>query len=442
MDALRASAHNEKVHWGGEQAETEDRTAFLKRLSEHSEVPVNEALFSSVTMEEWKALFKLSASHKVLPLVYNVAYDCPVFIEASRDETVGPFIKNISRAAIREIMLQTLKTDSFRKLYEFLEERNVHPIVVKGLVLRNLYPNGDQRPSTDEDILIPALEWKTAIAALQEFGMEPMGKWDETDFEIGWQKEALYVELHQSLFSPDSEYGKIFAPYFEDAPNRAVSVTVVTGGINSAMANEGFTVNTFAPEDHLLYLLTHAWKHFVHSGFGIRQVMDIGLFGAFYGSEINWDALRKKCEELNIVRFAEAIFGIARNYLGITALRITEFARSTDEYPMLKDMLIGGLYGTSSKSRLHSSTITLNKVEAARNNKKSTFLKSAFPPAEKLRDAYPELEKHPVLLPVVWVKRIIRYRKETRNENNDKTTETLRIASERTKLLKLYGIIK
>lgn len=82
LDALRASAHNEKVHWGGEQAETEDRIAFLKRLSEHSEVPVNEALFSSVTMEEWKALFKLSASHKVLPLVYNVVYDCPVFIEA------------------------------------------------------------------------------------------------------------------------------------------------------------------------------------------------------------------------------------------------------------------------------------------------------------------------------------------------------------------------
>lgn len=40
--------------------------------------------------------------------------------------------------------------------------------------------------------------------------------------------------------------------------------------------------------DHLIFLLLHAFKHFISSGVGVRQLCDIALWMRRFGAQIDW----------------------------------------------------------------------------------------------------------------------------------------------------------
>ena len=51
------------------------------------------------------------------------------------------------RRIVQQVMIQTMKTSEFLQLYRFLAEAGIRPLVVKGIVCRELYPNPDYRAS-------------------------------------------------------------------------------------------------------------------------------------------------------------------------------------------------------------------------------------------------------------------------------------------------------
>ena len=65
-----------------------------------------------------------------------------------------------------------------------------------------------------------------------------------------------------------------------------------------------------------------------------------------------------------------------------------------------------------------------------------------FPSAKKLEGRYPYLKKYPILLPVAWIDRILKYRKETAVDGGNDAAESVKIGNQRIELLKKYGIIK
>jgi len=101
----------------------------------------------SFTITEWEQLIQLSQQHHVLPLVFETVHSIPEFQQLP----CYAFLRNQIRA---QVMVQVQKTLDFQSLYQFLSSKNLHPVVVKGLICRNLYPYPDHRISSDEDLLI------------------------------------------------------------------------------------------------------------------------------------------------------------------------------------------------------------------------------------------------------------------------------------------------
>lgn len=379
-----------------------------------------------VSADSWRELIRLSMEQNVLPMVYEAVYACP----AAQTE---PLLRSCRQSVIRAVTAQTVRTDGLLKLYDALAAQGLHPLVVKGIVCRAIYPNGDSRVSSDEDILIPASEWDACCEALQAYGMETVGSGDRSGHEIGWRKDALYIELHRSLFPPENKAYGALNDFFGDAHTRA----------SAYPAEQGRAVYSMCPHDHLLYLILHAYKHFIHSGFGIRQVCDIGLWAARYGNEIDWEQLYAQCEEAHALLFAAALFRLAKETLHIDiALPEKWAAVEIDPEPMLHDLLNGGVYGGTDMSRRHSASATVNAVAADRSRKRYSVLIALFPTREQLMGQYPELQQHPTRLPIVWLKRIAKYTRELTQHRGGSSTEALRIAAERRELLKTYGIIK
>lgn len=384
--------------------------------------------------QDWLGLFECAEKHHVLPMIYEAVYDCP----AAR-ELDPAFLLPFKRRTIQQVTLQAIKTGAFLQLYAHLQKAGIRPLVVKGIVCRALYPDPDARVSGDEDVWVQPEQFSACHEALLAFGMQPAEpeKDIETAYEVAYGKPGspLYIELHKSLFPPDSEaYGDLNR-FFAGAHDRADVVSV-----------QGAAVSTLNSTDHLFYLICHAFKHFLHSGFGIRQVCDIALFANAYGDGIDWPRLLAQCTEIHAEKFTAALFHIGEKYLGFSPEKAclppqwTEIA--VDETALLEDLLSGGVYGAADRNRLHSSTITLNAMAAQKQGGKAkrNVLKTVFPSAKALSGRYPYLKKYPFLLPAAWGDRLLKYRKETAAGNG--AAESIRIGSQRIELMKQYGILK
>lgn len=378
------------------------------------------------------ALLDMAQNQRIVPLFYETVYQWEAFRQA-------PLADQTRRQVRQQVLTQTLRTEEFLQLNRKLCQAGLRPLVVKGLVCRNLYPHPDHRPSGDEDVLIVTEELGQYQACFASFGLHPTSaKADASCYEIPYRKanSPLYIELHQSLFPPDSEaYGDLNR-FFRDAARNPVALDVPGGPVWTM----GYT-------EHLLYLLLHAFKHFLHSGFGIRQLCDMVLFANRYGSQIQWERLVVCCQAVRAETFAIALFAIGREYFGFdpeAACYPPQWRnRPVEVEPMLEDLLAGGLYGYQSMSRRHSSTMTLEAVAAQKKGKKPGKLarSTLFPPARNLQGRYPYLRGKPWLLPVAWCSRIVSYQVNRRREPDNTPGQALKIGKARVALLQKYDII-
>lgn len=393
-------------------------------------------LDKEILPEEWQKLFSMASIHSVLPMFYEAVYASP-----SLQQVNAPFVAMVKRQVMQQVMMQTMRTNEFLELNKKLHAAGVRPLVVKGIICRNLYPQPDYRQSGDEDVLVPPDQFNTCHHVMMEFGMQTTE--DESNlsaaYEVPYRKmgSPLYIELHKHLFPPESDAYGDMNRFFEGVFDRAIVEDL-----------EGIPVYTMGYTDHLFYLICHAFKHFLHSGFGIRQVCDIIMYANKYGSQIDWIQVLKNCKEINADKFAAALFQIGSKYLVFdpeqAAYPVIWRKIKVDEMPMLDDLLSSGIYGDSNMSRKHSSNITLDAVAAQKQGRKAKgiMLSSVFPSVGQLESRYPYLKKHPYLLPIAWCSRLWKYFKETKHSRNNNAAEALKIGNERINLMKEYGILK
>lgn len=372
-----------------------------------------------LTAEQWPELLELAQAHKLLPMIFEAGF--PQLRRIDPDLAVA-----VKRQVRDQVILQTLRTAEFLELYRALEDAGATPLVVKGIVCRQLYAKPDHRPSADEDLWIPPEQLSRCRQVLEAYGMTTTETNPEA-WEFPYRKAGspLYIELHTRLFPPgfsvaDSEFNDFFG-----TPHQHKHKTI--------QALPGGRVQTLHPNDHMTYLLLHAYKHFLHSGFGIRQVCDILLFAHRHGELIDWEWVRLSCRCIRAEKFAAAVFAIGVKHLGFAPIGGWE---EIDELPLLEDVLRAGVYGSADESRLHSSRLTL-KAASSQKATRSGFLAAAFPPAGDLEGRYPWLKNRHYLLPAAWGQRIIGYLRQSAAP-----AEALRIGAERVELLRQYGIIE
>ena len=375
-------------------------------------------------VSSWPALRRLAAAHSVLPLLAHAVWDSPA---AASDPAA---VKSLCARARQLVISQARRTADFLLLYRELQRHGLRPVVMKGIICRSLYPCPEQRPSVDEDLLVAPDAFMACHELLLSLGFR-LAEQDvsvETESEVSYRHPVtqLYLEVHRSPFPPESAAYGDFNALFSDSLEKAVPFPCL-----------GTTLYTLPPTDHLLFLICHAHKHFLHSGVGIRQLCDIGMFAERYRGEIDWPRVYRDCAAYRIEYIAAAFFRIAEKHLGFSMPAVFS-GLQLDEMPLLEDILAGGLYGTEDEDRLRSGTLTLDAVAAERQGRKRRgLLATLFPPSSTLATRFPYLRKRPWLLPLAWLQRAVGYLK----KKELSAGSSIRIGEQRIAMLKQYHVI-
>ena len=371
---------------------------------------------------DWQAMFTLAGQQKLLPILFEAVRKSP-----AADENAALFTV-VKQQVIGQVLSQTVRAVEFSDLYRKLRAAGLHPIVVKGALCSRLYPLKDHRISADDDIHIPDGEFLMCHEQLLAAGLTTETAPDElpTADEVSYTKKdsPLYIELHRHLFDSSEDAHDDLNRFFADF--QPVEI-------------DGFLA--MPPHEHLLYLILHAYKHFVGCGIGLRQFCDIGLWAQAYHGQIDWQRLHAQCERVHAATFARAAFRIARDGLGIAFALPAPWDAAIDTEPLLHDTLCGGVYGSNDYTRLHSSTVTINAVKASRTGERSGVLRTVFPKRAYLEHRYPYLQKRPYLLPAAWLARMVHYAAEKRSGADNSAAGSLRLARERIALMRYYDIL-
>lgn len=354
-------------------------------------------------------VFSLAALHNVTPMVYDSAKDSA--------EDVFRF----KSAVVRSVGHQMMKNAAFRELYKKLSAHDINVIVLKGPICARCYNKPDYRLSSDFDIIVSECDRERLSEFLLKNGFTRKNE-SYTNNDMG-----LYLEVSTQL-GEGADAIKIPADEAFD------------GYEDRLMTTEGFT--TLGVTDSFVYLIYHAFKHFVGSGFGIRQLVDIMLFTRCHADDIDFDLSCSMLSHIGALTFASNVFFAAEKLFGFSTecfdYKYDEKILCFDDF--VNDLLSAGVFGKSSEDRLHSASLVTSAVADKGNQ---SFIKTVFPPYNVMKSKFPCLRYVPFLLPLFWFFRLVGYViKVINKKNNVSPAKSIEIAQSRIGLMKKMGIIK
>ena len=364
---------------------------------------------------DWDKLAEWADLQSLTALFYTGASQYQEFAQWD-----GTKRQKLQRETIAGVVAQSTRTELFLDVYRSLLEKGQKPLVLKGVVVRQLYGElSDYRPSCDEDLYVRPEEAIPCRRELENLGFRITVPEDERKLSDPFQEVSLdhssgmlHVELHPNFFERTREDLRLSNRYYQNAHDTAVPIH--TGGT---------TLWTLDETHHYLYLFLHLAKHFKGAGVGLKQMVD--LLAVF-----NADAIIE--EELRCGKLYGAVLAVGRD-LGFAP---TELFPPQDPAHLLEDSLEGGVYGHSDPSRTYGSIIT---AAAVNTGEKTSVLKAIFPSYDYMVLGWEALRKNPWLLPVGYIKRF--YRVLVLRKQGKEALIAIQKGQERTKLLQEYGIL-
>lgn len=311
----------------------------------------------------------------------------------------------IYKIPLREVILEYEKYKSIRNVLHNAEEAGIPLVVFKGCVLADLYPKYIWRQSCDTDLYVDKPYQKQALNMLLDMGYVINEKHCKNEVTVlTYPENDHMIELHTCLW--------------EDFRGKRMDIMdsfALTAGENLIELEVcGFKVHTLGYEEHLIYQIFHIIKHFSLEGIGVKYLADITLYVDKYGKYIDYDHFWDRLNQLGYTKFTHCMFVLCVEYLGMNKdiLRGRKLEMTPAVEQLMSDLFHSGkIYGKKSDNWqiLGMMTPYFTGEKYSGKGKIQRYLAVIFLRPKDLQDCYGFAKKHPILLPIAWVKRIMDY---------------------------------
>ena len=342
----------------------------------------------------WIDLINLSRAHKVEGLIYPTLGKMKFEDEEVIDE-INKLKKTVFMTGVRE----KRKIQYLSYVFSKLNEANIPIIVLKGLVVRNLYPHPEQRSMCDADILIHKNDLEKVKFELMKLGY--MLTNHEASHHIALvHKVYPMIEVHWNIVKKDG-FSKNIDKFEQEVWKRAIRVSV--GNIK---------VLSLCYEDLLIHLSMHMAAHLAASGFGLRQVSDFVLVIEHKREKIDWNRFTDDIRYLGFEKFSLSMMVLSNILFDLDIpleVNLTTVLNSNYIEILIDEIFQSGIYGKRDMTSKFTNQLAFDFKGQDRNATLGTlkrYLSFIFPPIEGMSEKYIYAKKNKLLVPVAWVQHL------------------------------------
>lgn len=286
--------------------------------------------------------------------------------------------KSIQQELLWCSMRSLTQIGCLRKVEELFEKAGIRFQVLKGAVMKQIYPKPELREMSDIDVWIYEDSFEKADQVLASEGFK---KKKEIKHHAVYEKLPFIVlEAHWDLI--DKSVDKNQHVHFK---NECIGV----------LKPDKRYEYEFSKEDFYIYMIAHMAKHFYEGGCGIRNLVDIYVYWEKYGLDMNEAVLKEKLEKCGVADFENHARQLA--YVWLQQKESNEFLNNLFWY-----MIDSGIYGKSENGIW--SQMVKGAHDADKKRVKKWYL---FPNKAHMCENYPWVEKYPYFIFVAWIVRIV-----------------------------------
>jgi hypothetical protein len=283
---------------------------------------------------------------------------------------------NIRPYVIKSTVCTLAQVRCLKELEDRFEAEGIYHMVLKGSVLKLLYPSPQMREMGDIDVMIYDVTLNRSKKVVEDLGFTLLKSVKHHDIYI--KPPYLVIELHNALY--DKNVDKNQHEYFQVKKNM------------TAKAGKKYALQ-FVIEDFYVYLIAHMAKHFYETGCGIRNLLDVYYYRLLYQATWNDTKIKKELHRCGLTEFEKRIHTLAMVWLG---------GQSSDSFSeaLFDYMLDCGIYGKGENGVWGQ----FAKQNQDRNLNYKAYAKRwyYFPPLSYMENDYPWLKKSPYLIIAAW----------------------------------------
>ena len=217
-----------------------DNVIFGKKFTENSDSDLNA-----------NALCRLAKMHDLAHLIYDAFLNNGLF--PKNEKLKGRLKQEKLFAVYREI-----RSESVIEILRGLFQKNrIDFILLKGAIIKDLYPEPWMRTSCDIDVLVKETDLERALSILKDEGFTTDNVKNYHDISLFYGN--VHVELHYNILEN--------LPNVDDILNKVWEYSVNAGG----------TEYRELPEFFAFHHIAHMSYHFLSGGCGIRPFIDLKL---------------------------------------------------------------------------------------------------------------------------------------------------------------------
>lgn len=286
--------------------------------------------------------------------------------------------EELLRAYVKDCFYRAAVLDAIQsQIEEEFEKAGIKFLVMKGSVIKHLYPKRELREMGDIDLLAYPECFKDAEETLKKLNYEVVE--DIRQHEIFKAPCGTEVEVHHTMCDKATDKGMY--EYFCDLSRHKLK--------------DGKTYTyELSNEDFYVYHMAHMARHFYVKGCGIRNLVDVYIFNNAMDDNYNRAYVEEELDKLGILDFTKQMEKMSDIWL--------KGEESSSLYDNLFEyMLENGSYGASHNSIWNR----FSKQDLTSENKRRLKNWYLFPPLSYMCEKYPVLEEHPKLLWFYWIRR-------------------------------------
>lgn len=329
---------------------------------------------------------------------WNVFYDMTLkqFMSSVIYDTLGK--NKVSFSGKEELKKQAMwmysryyQIEQFTsKVVSLFETNGIDYILLKGLTLAKYYPQCEWRKLGDIDIYIEdKKDIEKAKGILIENGF--LLHEDVSDHQLRFYYKSFLLELHFHIIGlyQNDKVNQVVSEVFK-APIDCVEVEL-----------HGKTYRTLPPTKYVYYMLHHMAKHYMHSGFGVRLLMDYTYYINANQKDIDFTQVEKWCQQSGMLNFYQIILGTCSKYLGLN-IEVNGVSEKTCENFMEKVLHDKDVGEGSDKV-----------VGRSRSYEKVNLWTYITEGHFQMKRRFPKLSKCFILWPILWVITLVLFLKNT-----------------------------